>query len=251
MFNKKSLLVSTLALAFASVLPAQADDWQHTFTPYVWAADMKVSVGGTPQSELDFFDDILPIVDAGWMSMYEARKNNWSFMNDIVYMKLSDGISATKSGPLGFLTANAAASGVLQQTTLDLLAGYTPDNSQTTVYAGLRYILLEVDASFMAAIPVGTLARSGHRDEDWVDPVIGVRHVIPLDEKMSITVQVDAGGGAYSEFSSVDTLTFNYAVSEDLTLRAGYRYARIDKDDDDLVFDQTSQGVLVGAAFSF
>lgn len=251
MFIKKWLNVCGFALVIASVAPVQADEWQHTFAPYVWSADMKVKVGGTPQSELDFFDDILPIVDAGWMSMYEAKKGEWSFINDIVYMKLSDGISATKSGPLGFLTANAAASGVLQQTTLDLLAGYTPDSSHTTFYTGLRYVLLEVDASFKVVVPPGTFARSGHRDEDWVDPVIGIRHVIPLGEKTSVTLQADVGGGIASEFSSIETATFNYKVSDDLTLRAGYRYARIDKDDDDLVFDQTSRGILAAAAFTF
>lgn len=240
-----------LGLFIAVVLPAQADEWQNTFTPYLWMANMKITAGSdafSATSEQDFFDDVLPLTDAGWMSMFEARKGNWSVMNDIQYMKISD--SARASGPLGFMGANLEA--VFAQGLIDLMVGYTADHSQTTWYTGLRYIFLDVSVDMdITAPPAGSVAKGGNRYEYWVDPVIGVRHTIPFNEQFSATIQMDVGGGLDSEFSSVSTATLNYALSDSATLRAGYRYGRIDKDDSELLFDDTIDGFLVAVGFVF
>lgn len=134
---------------------------------------------------------------------------------------------------------------------MDLMVGYTPDNSHTTFYSGLRYIWLDAKAKFEVEEPTGSFARNGQRDEDWVDPVIGVRQVFPLSKQWSATVQTDVGIGIKSKFSSIDTATFDYAVSDRFSVRAGYRYARIDMDKKNLLFDQTLGGFLLAARFSF
>lgn len=244
--------IALSAFLLAAVLPAHAEDWQVTFTPYVWASDIETTAGGSrvaATSKIDF-DDVLPIVDAAWMSMLEARKGNWSLMNDTVYMKLSEGASVHSD--LDFVSgANLSAS--FQQATVDMMAGYTPDNSHTTFFTGLRYNYLKISTktNIVTPLPAGSFSRNGSRNEDWIDPVIGVRQVFPLGTALSATAQVDVGGGYDSEFSSVSTVSLNYAVSDSVKLRAGYRYARIDKDDDELLFDQTAKGVLIGAQFAF
>jgi len=127
------------------------------------------------------------------------------------------------------------------------------DGSATTIFSGLRYsrIDAEADATVITPLPVGSLARSSSRDEDWIDPVVGVRHVFPLAKSWTATVQADIGGGLDSEFSSMNTATIDYQFSETLKLSGGYRYARIDKDDDDLLFEQTAKGLLLGLSFNF
>jgi len=231
---------------------AKAEEWKHEFTPYAWMSDIKTTAGGanaSATSEMDFFDDVLPLVDAGWMHMYEARQNNVSFMNEVVYMKISEGVS--DNGPLGFVSATVK--GVLEQGLVDLFGGYTPNNSNTTFYGGLRYIFLDVsvDASVSVIPPGAVVNATGQRDEDWIDPVIGVRHIIPFTDKLASTIKVDVGGGLDSEFSSVATLDVKYAMTDNLNLLAAYRYARIDKDDSELLFDQTSKGFLIGVGFEF
>lgn len=228
---------------------AKAEEWQYSFTPYVWATNLDTTAGGSSKSansEIDF-DDLLSILDAAWMSMFEARRGNWSLMNDIVYMKISD--DASVNGPLGFVAANVNAR--FQQGNADFFAGYTPDNSHTTFYGGLRYIYMKAETSTVVVLPLGGFAKNGSRDEDWVDPVIGFRQIWPIDNQWQATLQMDVGGGINSEFSSMNTVTLDYALTQDMNLRAGYRYARIDRDDSDLLFDQTSQGILLGAEFRF
>lgn len=263
-----SLGLSTLLLA--TTLPAQAE-WQYEFTPYGWATDIMTTAGSgngdAATAEMDV-DDVMNMLDATWMSMFEARNGNWSIMNDIVYMKLSDSMSANGSntGGLGFATTTVELDTkiVFEQGTADLMLGYTPDNTQTTVYGGLRYNYLsaDVDVKLDITTDIGkrerfertrsrSLSASGSRDEDWIDPVIGVRQLIPLSDKLTGVVQVDVGGGVDSEFSSIATAGVTYAFSDDINLRVAYRYARIDKDDNELLFDQTADGLLVGVGFRF
>lgn len=243
-------LVSFLLLTGSPVYA----EWQQEFTPYAWMTDLKTTAGNSnvsATSEMDFADDLLPMVDMAWMHMYEVRQDNWSIINEVVYMKLSEDVSGSKTGPLGFVTANASADVVFKQGLIDVFAGYTPDHSQTTFFGGLRYITFDADASFQAGVPSGSLAGSGGHKEEWVDPVIGVRYVTPFSEKMLGTAQIDIGGGLDSEFSSVATIGIKYAMFDTINLRAAYRYARIDKDDSDVLFDQTSKGFLVGVGFEF
>lgn len=244
---------SAAILVAVAISPlAQANEWKQEFTPYAWMSDIKTTAGGTSTSatsDMNFFDDVLPIVDAAWMHMYEARQDNLSFMNEVVYMKLSEGVS--DGGPLGFVSASVK--GVYEQGLVDLFGGYTPNNGHTTFYGGLRYIFLDVDVDASASvIPGGAVVNaSGQRDEEWVDPVIGVRQIIPFSDKLVATVKVDVGGGLDSEFSSVSTVGIKYTMTDTMNLITAYRYARIDKDDSDFLFDQTSKGFLVGVGLQF
>ena len=248
--------LSVIAPGILSILlaySAQADEWQYQFTPYLWATDLQTQAGRTPAGQAlprvdTDFDDLLDYIDAGWMSMFEARKGNWSILNDITYMQL--GAKSGTTGPLGFISASSSVE--FEQLTLDLMAGYTPDNSHTTVYGGLRYLWLDGELGLNLATPAGSfLDGNRQRNEDWFDPVIGVRHIIPFNERLSLTLKADVGGGYDSEFSSMSTVTLDYIIRDGITLRGGYRYARIDKDDSDLLFDQTAQGLLVAAGFAF
>lgn len=249
----KAYKVFSAAAVILAVIPAvQAEEWKHEFTPYVWMSDIKTTAGGanaSATSDMDFFDDILPIVDAGWMHMYEARQDKLSFMNEVVYMKLSEGIS--DGGPLGFVSASVK--GVYEQGLVDLFGAYTPNNGNTTFFGGLRYIFLDIDVdASVSVIPVGAVVNaSGQRDEEWIDPVVGIRQIIPFSDKLVGSIKVDVGGGLDSEFSSVSTMGVKYAMADNINLMAAYRYARIDKDDSELLFDQTSKGFLVGVGFEF
>src|SRR5690606_14749886 len=181
--NKIISISALLAVLFLSSI-ARAEEWKHEFTPYAWMSDLKTTAGGanvSATSDIDFFDDLLPLVDAGWMHMYEARQNNLSLMNEVVYMKISEGVS--DSGPLGFVSTSVK--GVYEQGLVDLFGGYTPNHGNTIFFGGLRYIFLDVDVdASVSVIPPGTVVKaSGQRDEHWVDPVIGVRHIIPLTDK--------------------------------------------------------------------
>lgn len=240
-------------LLLCATLPTQAEEWQYEFTPYIWGSSLDITAGkdGSDHTVDEIqFHDIYDMLDAGWMSMFEARKGNWSVMNDIIWMKLSDG-GSKQLGPLAGTTLNANLK--TQEGSLDLVAGYTPDNSHTTFFAGLRYFYLLADVSASLAPPIpGAFVEAGTKQQfNWTTPLVGVRQIMPITDKFSAVGQIDVGGTMADEFSSAATLRIKYDITDTLNTSLGYRYVRIRMNSDNVLFDQTAKGFMATVGFKF
>lgn len=110
MTTRTLVCTCTAALLLAANAPAgaetQAGAWQYELTPYLWGAAMRgdVQSGHLPKIGVDMsFGEIVDILDFGLMGAFEARNGRWGLLSDMVYMKVSDDATASRtgSGPIG------------------------------------------------------------------------------------------------------------------------------------------------------
>ena len=172
------------------------------------------------------FNEILDNLDLGFMGYFEHRRDKWSFIGDLAYLKIEDDASAS----LGPLTLDVDIE--LEHTVLEVFAGYNvlerdygESKMNMDVLVGARHILIESDVS----AEVSLLLPFGPRsiDEDWTDAVIGVRFRNTYQNGWSSKVWIDVGEG--SDSSSYQLMAFvSYQKSDSWKLFGGYRYLNLE-----------------------
>jgi opacity protein-like surface antigen len=88
----------------------------------------------------------------------------------------------------------------------------------------------------------------------WGDGIVGIRGHMPIGGRFALTGLADVGGfgiGSSSNLSWQVIGTLDYAFSEDVTGRLGYRYLSIDKTSSDLSMDIDMFGPLIGLTWAF
>lgn len=248
------LLIITGSGQCATTQQAPSDAWQISVTPYLWATRMKgdIQAGPIPKSSLDMkFSDILDTLDFGFMTAAEARKERWGILFDGMFMKVSDSaqmsrenIGLTVTGDLEIKQSMLA--GAIAYRVID---GHMPFD----VIGGLRYNRIDADGKVdarLTGLRSGTVDLSGTKD--WVDPYIGVRIIIPLNQKWSLLGYIDIGGfGAGSDFTWQGMIGTNYAISQSVSAVFGYRYLKVDYDRDNFLYDIANDGLYLGATIHF
>lgn len=255
------LMAGVLALgagAASAQTAAPAGGWQYEITPYFWGAGMKGDVqgGSLPKISTDVsISDILKVLDFGMMGAFEARKDRWGLLFDLVYMDLSAGGAASRTGPgpIG-ATATANANVGMKQTVFSAAVAYrtVEGRSPIDVIGGLRYMKLEADAdihgSFFAQ--AGTVARSA--DQDWVDPYVGARIRHALNDRWSLTGYGDIGGfGLGSDISWQLSAGASYDFTKSTSGIFGYRIFYADYDKSGFLYDMKNQGFYAGVGIRF
>lgn len=234
------------------------DEWRFNVTPYVWMAGMdgNTTVKGF-ESEVDVgFDDIVDVLDMGFLGHFEATKGRLTIMSDLVYLKVSE--DGDTPGPIisdidvemeslvlevgGAYLAHETESGLFNKpTSLSLLGG-------------LRYTKLDIDVDITATPAIAD--RDG--SEDWIDPYIGFRTGIEWSPKWTTAFRADIGGfgiGSSSDFVYQLALIQRYTINQRLDFVFGYRHLDYDYDSgsgaDKFGFDIAMSGPLVGMNIRF
>lgn len=268
----RSMLGAVLALALGASLGASEfaaaqtsgtnpTDWQFELTPYFWAAGLKgpTQIGRLPQINVnESFLDILRVLDFAAMGTFEARKERWGLLLDGMYFKLSDGMTATRTGPgpIG-ATATANANLTIKQTLLTggvayrVLEGSTP----VDIIGGARYNKLSANAdigiSFFGPLGLNPSATRSLSDEkSWTIPIIGARVAHPIADRWTLTGYADVGGSSGNSGWQLAGGAA-YAYSKDVSLKFGYRALKIDYNKNGFLYDVTFQGPYVAATFNF
>lgn len=241
-------LAATLVTLAAG--PVAAEEWKHTGALYGVGASMDGETGvGNVTADVDVgFDDILDNLEMGAMAAWRSERGRWAVVADLIYMKLEqdkDGL-----GQFGGTRASAEA----EQTIFELDGSYAL-NERLSVYAGLRWWDLDTDLVVVGGGPLGeTLAAS--KSEDWVDPVVGLRYLMPLGENWELVAKADVGGfGVGSDFAWQATAFAAWSFSEHASLLLGFRVLDVDYEDgsgsDRFLFDMTEGGPSVGISWRF
>jgi hypothetical protein len=239
---RQYLVVLLLIIALpgtSNAAETEPDKWQFTISPYLWIASIQGSTGaegvdsgidiGYTFLSLDNFEGALFVAAS-------ANKGRWTIQTDIVLLKFADDFTL---GPL-------ATQVDLEGSILELSAGYRPGSFEYTEFIfGVRQVSIEIGVSL-------TPGPQGLQKENWVDPLIGIRHIRPLGQRWRAIVRADLGG-----FGVSSDLTFNAVVGADFnmtkhsSLFLGYRYLTLDFQEDDFLADLTAEGFALGVEFSF
>jgi len=246
-----AITVCLMILAFVAPAVAQAkdDEWEYTVAPYLVLASMdgKLGVGGV-EADVDVSaSDIFSNLQAGFNGYFAARKGNWGFGVDVIYMSLgasTDTVNVDPSqGAFTFVAIRRLAP------TLDL-------------NFGARWNVMRSRIEFKDNSPVfpGTLVEE---TKQWVDPVVGVHWKQPIGERWVFSLPVNVGGFGLSSKIAVDVFpTLQFKVGKNAWLGAGWRFLYMDYEtgyedgvpvpgEDSFLYDMSTTGPVLGMAFRF
>lgn len=247
------LCASALTLSGFAATAAQAQsDWQFAVTPYFWAAGADGDVApfpNFPASHTDqSFGDILDDFQLGGAATFEASNGRWGFLGDFSYVDTDTGDSAisadTRYDVAGLETKSTWLSGAV---TLNVSQS---SNMRLDVLAGVRGNWMDTSVRLIDQDTGDELI--GDHDENWVDPIVGIRAIFPLSDRWSITGYADVGGfGVGSDLTYELYAAANYNFNERMSLVLGYRYLSVDYDNNGFLYDISQNGPVFGAQFRF
>ena len=232
------------------------DDWQFKAEAYGWLPDIEATTPGGEDIEIPI-DDILDNLEFTFMGGLLASKGRWSFLSDVVYLKLSADEGGTKlvnPGPGNSLVIPTKVDiGVEMENWIVNLAGsysvYQTDTHDVQILAGLRYFWLELTGELdTSVIPVDGILVEG--DDDVWDVVAGVRGKSQLSDQWWFNYRFDIGTGESDQtWNAVAQLGYQRDWG---SVVLGYRYLHYDFDSDfKLLKDTDVHGPLIGVLWEF
>jgi len=228
-------------IAAGSVMPASAqsasDEWEVFVAPYLMGAAM----GGTTTLrgvEVDVemsISDIFSNLQFGAMGMGFARKGDWGFGSDLIWMALGTTVRDTN------VDVNQGAFAFYGLRKLSPVADIT---------FGLRVNTLQGEFTFTG--PEVTRNQS----QTWVDPIVGLTFRTPTKHRMQLRLYTEVGGfGAGSDFTWQVFPDLSVTLTRSATLEFGYRWLDVDYSTGDgseqFGYDVLTQGPVVGFGFRF
>ncbi len=234
--------------AFAQEVARPKDnDWRITIAPYAWltSLDGNVTVRGIKaNADADFFDDILGDLSFAGMILAEVQKDRVAFNVNFVGARLE--------------SSNNNIDTKQDSVNLGLSAAYFLIDEPRSDDGGIGYRLAPLVGAhytcLRAEIDVGNF-RTVESNENWVDPIVGLRGSLDLSNRFAIAAEGDVGGfGVGSDFAWNGQIYGTYKTSlfgVSTNLSAGYRALSQDYDDGDFEYDVTTYGPIIGAASTF
>ena len=169
------VLVSTAFLSLPTV--QAAGEWEWSVEPYFMATniDGDIGVGRVLEGPIRIdTSDILETLELGGMLHLEAlHSSGWGGMADYAFMRLGDKLSGPRDG-INKLTVRQAVLEAMVFHRFAREAGFLD------VYGGLRRWDNMVTLVLALNLPGGQ--PEFNVEEDWIDPVVGIRWFSPLGE---------------------------------------------------------------------
>lgn len=242
-----------MAGAFALLaLPADAQEWEFSVTPYFWASGLEGKIRAFPNLppvNVDLsFSDVFDQLDGAVMIKGEAQRGRLGLIADVAYVKTA---ATTKN----ITILDPRYTGVAlknELTTATFAAAWRAvDEERYSIdfLGGVRYSRVAPDLSLIFRDRV---VQQASPDDSWFDPVIGARTTVELGPRWSLTAYGDVGGfGVSSDLTFQGYAAANFALSDRWALSAGWRHYAIDHESDGFVYDVSQDGPLLGVTFSW
>lgn len=246
------LLVAPICVQAQSLL----EGWGHgQVTLYGWVPGISGDQefpNGDPVVDLDSAD-IIDILDFAAFGSGEIRRGRIGLAFDIAYADLGQDGKARGAIVPGAAPANASIDTTLLLATGAIAYRFYEDTGRwADIYGGVR--AFDVDADVTVRVPALSFRDSRSASVNWVDGLVGLRGHTPIGDRFGVTGLADVGGfgiGASSELVWQVQGTLDYAFTERVTGRFGYRYMKIDYQNADLMMDVDIYGPLVGVTWTF
>jgi hypothetical protein len=249
-------LLWCLFLLLIFSLPAHAamdddDTWHFQLAPYAWLAGQKGTVATLPplppaDIDIDFYDDILGNINGALFLVGEARKGRYGVVMDIAY---SD-IEIEDPTPGSFFTLLDSRTQLWMVSVAGLYRLVEEQGAFLDLIGGARY--WSVDSTL--TLTEGLLpSRSISNEENWFDPIIGLKGLSALGHsRFFISGFLVIGGfGAGSDFMWDANVNLGYQWTETFSTTLGYRYLDVDYDDGDFLYDVSQDGLTLGLSWRF
>jgi len=253
-----SILLSSMLCMTAVSTFAQAEEnssIEQSISIYGWLPSMDGTLkynipgdGSSPEQEGE--SNIADSLDMVLMGNYMLRKDQWSFMADMVYLKLSGSQETTVTTPNfpNIPDLNLAAEQELTAWLLGFYGGYNilnNANNQIDIIAGMRYFSLGLDVSL--SLNNHTIGVSPEIDN--YDAVVGVQGKYVLNDNWYFPYHFDIGAGD-------SDLTWQASVSAGYMFDWGdvlltYRYMHYGFGEEKFVNDFDLYGPKIGLVFHF
>ncbi len=233
------LIAATFLVTSLSVTtsPAEANDWEWSLIPYVWASDMGIDlfVNDDPVVGADIgFDDILDNVDFAAQLHFEGRRNKGGFFVDLTYLDLG---SSQTTGARPPLPGGTGIHSDLRTTLFEAAGFYRPSGGThgLDILLGGRVIDMDLTVDFTLPPPL-TGTRQINPSDTFTDGFVGLRYTTPFAERWMLIARGDVGAGD-SELAWNASLSLGYLVGKKRQnfVMVGYRYL-------DLEFKSTASG---------
>jgi hypothetical protein len=256
--------------------PAAAEDaapasapWQLSLTPYVWALSMKGDVGvGRAEADVDVsFSDILDNLNVAVMLEVELRKGRFGLLSDTIYANLEDDAATGEDririkADANMLIQGFAGTYRLGTWQLGDFAQAGPLSVTVDPYAGIRYTYLDTELTGRLDLPdLGVNARrTTEKSKNWVDPIVGLRTIWTLGERLSLAAAGDVGGTSTNSnysWQAVGVVGYRFGLfgTNNANVVAGYRALHQKYEDGDgrsrFDWDVTMHGPIAGLTISF
>ena len=236
------ITVAIVAILSAST-PAAAqtppnDEWKVTVAPYLMGAGMSGTMGVAGQeATVDAsMSDIFSNLQFGAMGVVGARKGNWGFTADFIWMALG--------------TSNEIANFDPNQGAFSFY-GVRRLNPAAELTFGMRWNVLQSQIGFKG--PAGRVVK---QDKQWVDPIVGLNLRSQGQGRIHGGLYADIGGfGVGSKFAWQIFPTIGIDVTKGAALELGYRWLDMNYDTGDgltyFKYDVLTQGPIMGFKFTF
>lgn len=246
MLRVSSIVVFTLLMILAlpatpSAQPA-SDEWEFTVMPYLMGA----AISGTQtirgrDVDVDLSaSDIFSNLEFGAMGAFVARKGDWGFGSDAIWMALG------AAGDVGPVSAD-----------VDFDQG-------AFAFYGLRRLSPAADVTFGLRVNylggklalASPIALTVEQSQTWVDPLVGLNLRSPLDRRVFVRVYSEIGGfGVGSTFTWQIFPTVGVNLGRRSSIDFGYRWLDIDYENGEgnerFAYDTLTQGPVMGFTFRF
>ncbi len=250
----KYLLTVIVSLMMSQItMAADSDDWDYMVEAYILATNIEgdLGIGRVANAEVDIdFIDILEALKLAGMFHAEAfHKNTWGLIFDYGFMKLED----DKLLRFGGSIETEIRQGVME---MFLARRFVLDKGHVDIFAGMRWWDNDIDADVNTVILPGSATIN--IDENWVDPVIGVRWFNPISDKWTLQLRGDIGGfGVASDSTWKIGAGAKYKIKENWILDMQYVGTWVDYEDGtpgipgSFAYDTVTHGPLLGIIYDF
>jgi hypothetical protein len=241
---QKYIWLYTILILGASCSKLYADETSDSFvfeiTPYLWAASIEGTVASdgeeSPPIDSDYSFFSLDNLDGVFSTTFTARKNQWGFLFDFLYVAFED--TFLEATPLQTTPR-------LEGTIIEFAGAYAPTSiDHLEVIAGLRNQDITVSLALLDRKPETTA--------NWTDPFVGVIYNRPLKSKFHMGLRGDLGGfGIESDMAVNAQAMIGYQISNTFSVKFAYRYLKVKFDDRDFLYDISLDGFQIGLGIRF
>jgi len=205
--------------------------------PYLMAAAMSgtTTVRGL-EVDIDVpASDIFSNLQFGAMGIVAARKGDWGFGTDLIWMALGT---------------------TVRDTDVDF-------NQGAFAFYGLRRLSPAAELTFGLRVNTlqGELTFRGpgitrNQDRTWVDPIVGVNFQTPTRRRVKLRLYAEVGGfGAGSDFTWQVFPDLSINLTKTASIEFGYRWLDLDyatgEGNEQFKYDVLTQGPVLGFGFQF